>query len=130
MIGIIVISLVVILEATIHWYVIEKRNEDPKKNRLLMFYRTGLYLILSIILTGAVYSWSEILPLVFWLAVILGTRYALFDYALNLMRGKPIYHLGNITLDDRIESKIDGKLLLFIKSTIYLAVAVASIVMF
>ena len=114
---------IVIIEALIHWYVIERMHKDPKDNDGLMVIRTIAYIGLAAFLAGVSYHWTldYIISLFVCVGLLVGVRWALFDYALNLMRGKPLYYLGNETIDDKIERKFNGLHLLILKIVVLIA---------
>jgi len=120
-IKIIIVFAFILLEAGIHWFIIEKQKRDPKKDGLFTFMRTLVLVGVGIACAGAVYSYtfSAIYPILVWWGYILITRWSMFDYFLNVFRGKELFYLGNITFDDKIEAKINPILLLTLKMAIY-----------
>jgi hypothetical protein len=129
MVAIIIITIAVVLEATIHWYIITKKKRDPKKDGAIMAMRTIIYIAIAMGFAGAAYEWSleNVLRLLGWISAVVMIRWSVFDYALNLMRGKDLFHLGDITWDDKIESKINGYLLLVLKLITFAGVSAAVI---
>jgi hypothetical protein len=122
--AIIIIVSLIIIEASIHWYIIEKKKKDPKQNSVFTFMRTFIYVILAGTLPGVTYSitFVWVLASLGWGLAILILRWAIFDYALNLMRpGKKLWHLGDITIDDKFEAKIDWRVLLVLKTLAVIA---------
>ena len=118
---ILIILAVILAESGIHWYIIEKKKRDPKRDFVFKSLRTLILLSVGVAMAGAAYSWDwqDIYPTFAWVGYIVVVRWALFDYFLNIARKKPLFYLGNVTIDDRIERKINGWVLLAIKGTMY-----------
>ena len=119
--GIIIVAAAITIEAAIHWYLISKKRQDPKKNRVFSIMRTLVLFCVGVGIAGAAnsWAWADIYPTAAWVGYILVVRWAVFDYILNVFRRKPLFYLGDITIDDRIERNIDGTVLLIIKATFY-----------
>jgi hypothetical protein len=92
--------------------------------------RTLLYIAICGSFAGVAYEWTwqyyGIIML--WIAIAVSVRWALFDYILNLMRGKPLFYLGQETIDDIIESKFNEVALFIIKMVVLIAVLLSIIV--
>ena len=116
--------LVVIVEAAIHAYIIEKKKKDPKQNKAFTTMRTLFYISVVIGLTGPDYSWWAL----YWLGNVVATRWGLFDYALNIFRGKDIDHLGDITWDDKIEAQINSGILMAVKLLVVVGTTISGII--
>lgn len=124
MIAFITIVSAVILETVAHWFIIERCKEDPKDNIAFTFTRTVLYIALGTAWAGPAYQWTieYVIILLSWVGIIVAVRWVLFDYVLNLLRGKPFFYLGDKTWDDRLEAKVNTWLLLGIKVIAFLAI--------
>jgi hypothetical protein len=118
----IVITATILIEAAIHWYFIERLKKDPKDNDALMILRTLFYVGVASWFAGVAYVWTldYIFKSLLWVAIVVTMRWALFDYALNIMRGKPLFYLGNETIDDKIEKLLNGWLLLTFKALVFI----------
>lgn len=125
MFSLITIVSAVVIEAAIHWYVIEKKRKDPKDNVAFTFTRTMLYIFIATAFAGATYQWTldYVFLLIGWCGSVAIVRWSLFDYLLNLMRGKPLYYLGNETIDDKIEAKFNGTLVLIVKLVVFILIS-------
>jgi len=118
----ILIVATILIEAAIHWYIIERRKKDPKDNDALMILRTFFYVGVASYFAGVAYVWTldYILKLLLWVAIVVTMRWALFDYALNIYRRKPLFYLGDETFDDKIEKLLNGWLLLTFKALAFI----------
>ena len=121
----IVITATILIETLIHWYIIERKHRDPKDNEAFTIMRTLFYIGIASAFAGVAYQWTldYIFKLLMWLGIVVAMRWALFDYVLNLLRGKPLFYLGNVTFDDKLEQKINGWLLLTFKSLTYIGIS-------
>ena len=118
----ILITATILIEAAIHWYIIERKKKDPKDNDALMILRTFFYVGVASYFAGVAYIWTldYILKLLLWVAIVVTMRWSLFDYALNIMRGKELFYLGDETFDDKIEKLLNGWLLLTFKALAFI----------
>ena len=118
----IVIVLTILIEAAIHWYIIERKKKDPKDNVAFTTLRTFFYIGVASYFAGVAYAWTidYVFKLVLWVGIVTVMRWALFDYALNIMRGKELFYLGDETFDDKIEKLLNGWLLLTFKALAFI----------
>ena len=131
--GTIYLIVLILIEALVQSYIIEKKNKDPKESSIFGIFRGLIYVGTAVGIVGPQYSLMDEWPVLIWLAFAVIARWAIFDYALNTFRGifgkrKPWDYLGNQTFDDKIERKINSTVLLIMK-TIVLAGAVTTMIL-
>lgn len=85
--------LFIAISVAIDWYFIEKRNREP--NKTMMWSIRAAVTVVFVFGKAHISMWAYV-AYGFFLATLF---YSLFDYSLNIARGKPFFHKGQNWID-------------------------------